>query len=68
MLSGARKPEAGLKVVEEFRESGIESGTAKCFALDLKSLKGVREFAKNVLDATDRIDLVINVGMYLCIQ
>lgn len=55
--------DAGLKAIKEIRLEGVKTGRAKCFHLDLKSLKSVRKFSQNVSKEADRIDLLINNGM-----
>jgi hypothetical protein len=64
-ILGVRNPKAGNDVISKIRKSGVSSGKALVLPLDLTSLKSVRNFASDVLDRTDRVDLLINNGVDL---
>lgn len=65
ICKGCRSLLAGGEVIASIRAVGITTGSCQVLELDLKSLKSVYTFAATVLQEVDRIDLLINNGIYL---
>lgn len=60
VIIACRSIDAGEKLILEIRKSGIITGRAKVYKLDNSSLESVREFAKQIKTAYDKIHILIN--------
>lgn len=66
VFTGARNISLMQEQVSKLRDSGVTTGQVKLLYLDLKSLRSVKTFARNVLWSPEgrRIDLLINNGIF----
>nr|CAD7568537.1 unnamed protein product [Timema californicum] len=60
VVIGCRDVKAGQKLIEGLRVSGVTSGSAECFPLDMTSHASVRMFAESVLQKCPKIHVLIN--------
>ncbi|XP_011158922.2 dehydrogenase/reductase SDR family member on chromosome X [Solenopsis invicta] len=60
VIIACRTLEAGNKLIDEIRKSGIVSGKAKVYKLDNASFESVRSFAKRIKTDYDQIHILIN--------
>lgn len=60
VIIGCRNTEAGETAIASLRAAGITKGTAECFKLDTGSLTSVRTFARKVVCAHPKINILVN--------
>ncbi|XP_073983951.1 retinol dehydrogenase 11-like [Rhodnius prolixus] len=60
VIIGCRSVEAGLLTVQQIREEGITQGIAHVYKLDLESMQSVRDFANEIYNKFEFINLIVN--------
>ena len=61
-LSGGRDEKSMKEAVSKLRSEGINTGTVKCFEMDLCSLASVRNFAKTFTNLGMPLHVLVNNG------
>lgn len=62
--TGCRSTDVAEKLLPKYREQGITTGSLTVYKLDTSSLQSVRAFAKTVKEKYNKINYLINNGIY----